>query len=58
MAASAPLGATLSAQVILHTIKLQPLPACKGEIDYKVIKAWIYIVDNYFVLSGLIDPNQ
>ena len=57
-AASAPLGATLSAQIILHTIKLQPPPAYKGEIDYKVIEAWIYSVDNYFALTGLTDPSQ
>ena len=36
-AASAPLGATLSAQIIPHTIKMQPLPAYEGEIDYKAI---------------------
>ena len=54
-AASAPLGATLSAQIILHTIKLQPSPAYKGEMDYKV-KAWIYSVNNYFALTGLTDP--
>ena len=51
--AFAPLGATLSAQVILHTIKLQPTPAYKGEMDYKVIEAWIYSVDNYFALDWL-----
>ena len=44
IAASTPLGATLSAQIIPHTIKLQPLPAYKGEMDYKVIEAWIYSV--------------
>ena len=40
-AAFIPLGATLSAQTILHTIKLQPPPAYKGEMDYEVIEAWI-----------------
>ena len=54
-AASAPLGATLSAQIILHTLKLQPLPAYKGEMDFEV---WTYSVDNYFTLTGLTDPNQ
>ena len=57
-AASAPLGVTLSAQIILHTIKLQPQPAYKGEMNYKVVEAWIYSVDNYFTLTGLTDPSQ
>ena len=57
-AASAPLGATLFTQIILHTIKLQPLPAYKGKMDYKVIEAWIYSVNNYFTLTGLTDPSQ
>ena len=56
-ATSAPLGATLSAQIIPYTIKLQPIPVYKGEIDYKVIKAWIYSVDNCFALTGLTDPS-
>ena len=57
-ATSATLGASLSAQIIPHTIKLQPLPAYKGEIDYKIIEAWIYSVNNYFTLTGSTDPNQ
>ena len=57
VAASTPLGATLSTQIILHTIKLQPLPACKGGVDYEVIEAWIHSVDNYFTLTGLTDPS-
>ena len=56
--ASAPLDATLSTQIILHTIKLQLPPVCKGEIDYEVIEAWIYSVDNYFALTSLTDPRQ
>ena len=40
-AASAPFGATLSAQIIPYTIKLQPPPVYKKEIDYKVVEAWI-----------------
>ena len=55
---SAPLGAILSDQIILHTIKLQPPPVYKREIDYEVIEAWIYSVDNYFTLTGLTDPSQ
>ena len=55
-AASTPLSATLPAQIMLHTIKLQSLPIYKGEIDYKVIEAWIYNADNYFALTGLTDP--
>ena len=58
IADSAPLGAIPSAQIILHTIKLQFLLAYKGEIDYKVIKAWIYSIDNYFTLISLTDPSQ
>ena len=46
-AASPPLGATLSAQIIPHTIKLQSLPVYKGEMGYEVIEAWIYSVENY-----------
>ena len=57
-AASAPLGAISSAQIILHTIKLQTPPAYKGEIDFEVIEAWIYNADNYFALIGLNDPSQ
>ena len=57
VAASAPLGATLSAQIVLHTIKLQPPPAYKGDIEYEVIEAWIY-GDNYFAMTGLTDPSQ
>ena len=41
VAASEPLGATLSAQIIPHTIKLQSLPAYKEDMDYKVIETWI-----------------
>ena len=55
---SAPLNATLSAQIIMHTIKLQPSPEFKGEIDYKVIEAWIYSADNYFMPIGLADLSQ
>ena len=58
MATSTPLGATLSCQIILHTIKLQPPTVYKGEMDYEVIEAWIYSVDNYFTLTGLTDPSQ
>ena len=57
-AASAPLGATLSAQIILYTNKLQPPPNFKGEIDYEVIEVWIYRVHNYFALIGLNDSGQ
>ena len=52
------LYATPSAQIILHTIKLQPLSTYKREMDYKVIKAWIYSINNYFALTGLTDPSQ
>ena len=38
-AAFAPLSATLSTQIILHTIKLQPLPVYKEGMDYEVIEA-------------------
>ena len=38
-AASAPLGTTLFAKIILHTIKVQPLPEYKGVMDYEVIKS-------------------
>ena len=58
IAAFAPLGATMSAQILLHTIKLQPTPAYKGEMNYEVIEAWIYSVNNYFILTGLTDPSQ
>ena len=57
-AAYTPLGATMSAQIIPHTIKLQSPPAYKGEMDFKVIKAWIYSVETYFALTGLTDPSQ
>ena len=57
VAASAPLGATSSAQIILHTIKLQPTPVYKRDMNYKVIEAWIYSVDKYFALTGLTDPS-
>ena len=57
IATSVPLSATLSAQIILHTIKLQPPLKYKGEMDNEVIEAWIYSVDNYFALTGLTDPS-
>ena len=57
-AVSAPLGATLSAQIIPYTIKLKPPPLYKGEMGYEVIEAWIYSVENYFTLTGLTDPSQ
>ena len=57
-ATSTPLSATLPAHIILHTIKLQPLPVYRGSMDYKVIEAWIYSVDNCFKLTGLTDPSQ
>ena len=38
-AASAPLSDTLSVLKIQHTIKLQPLPTYKREMDHKVIEA-------------------
>ena len=56
--ASAPLSATLSAQIIPHIIKLQAPPAHKAKMDYKVIEAWIYSVSNYFALTGLTDSSQ
>ena len=56
LSASASLGANLSAQIIPHTIKLQHLPAYKGEMDYEIIKSWIYSVDSYFAMTGLTDP--
>ena len=55
---STPLGATSSAQTIPHTIKLQPPPAYKKEMDYEVIEAWIYSVNNYSTLTGLTDLYQ
>ena len=58
VSAFAPLSATLPAQIIPHTIKSQPLPACIGEMDYKAIEAQIYCVNNYFALTGLSDPSQ
>ena len=57
-AASAPLGVTLSAQIIPYTIKLKPPSLCKGEMGYEVIEAWFYSADNYFTLTGLTDPSQ
>ena len=57
-AASAPLGTTLSTHIILYTIKLQPSPAYKGEIDYDIIEAWNYSVNKYFTLTGLTNPSQ
>ena len=57
-AAFAPLGATLSAQIIPHTIKLQPPPLYKEEVDYEAIEAWIYSFNNYFALTSLTDPSQ
>ena len=57
-ATSAPLGATLFTQYILYTIKLQPTLAYKREMDYKVIEAWIYNVNNYIALNGMTDPSQ
>ena len=57
-AASAPFGATISAQIIPHTIRLQSLPIYKREMDYKDIEACIYSDNNYFALTGLSDPNH
>ena len=57
-AVSEPLDATLSAQIIPHTIELQTPPSYKGEMDYKDIETWIYSVENYFALNGLTDPSQ
>ena len=58
VATSAPLGATPSAQLILHTIQLQPPPEYKEEIDYEDMKAWIYSITNYFALPVLTNPSQ
>ena len=58
IAASIHPGANLSAQIIPHTIKLQPLPVCRREMDYKVIEIWVYSVNNYFALTGLTGPSQ
>ena len=57
-AAFAPLSNIPSAQIILYTIKLQPPPTYKGEMDYKVTEAWIYSIDNYFLLTSLSDTSQ
>ena len=56
--ASAPLGATLYAQIISYTIKLHSLPINKWDMDCKVIKASIYSVVNYFTLTSLTDSIQ
>ena len=53
IAASAPFSGTLSAQIILHTIKLQLPPTYKGEIDNKIFEAWIYSVKNYLAVTSL-----
>ena len=57
-AASAPLATTTSAQIIPHTIKLNPPLICKAKTDYEIIESWIYNVDNYFTQTGLTDPSE
>ena len=58
IAASIPLGTTLSAYIILLTITFQPPPVDTGKMSYKVIEALIYSIDKYFALTGLTDPNH
>ena len=40
-----------SLQTMAHTIKLVQPPVYKGEMDYEIIEAWIFAVDNYFALT-------
>ena len=54
----APCGAAVSAQIIVYTIKSQPLPIYKESMNYKVIETWIYSFDNYILVTSLTDSSQ
>ena len=46
----------LSTQTMPHAIKL-PVPApYRGEMDYEIIEAWIFTLQQYFLLTGLTEP--
>ena len=38
---------------MLGAVKLKELPRFDGTINYKIIEAWVYGVDNYYRLVGL-----
>ena len=45
-------------QTMPHAIKL-PVPApYRGEMDYEIIEAWIFSLDQYFLLTGLTEEVQ
>ena len=41
-----------------NAVKLKEPPQYDGAIDYELIKAWIFGVDNYYKLVGLTDEVQ
>ena len=45
-------------QVMPNAVKLKEPPQYDGAIDYELIKAWIFGVDNYYKLVGLTDEVQ
>ena len=42
-------------QTMLGAVKLKEPPNCDGTMDYETIEAWLFAVENYFVLVGLTD---
>ena len=36
-------------------VKLERPPVYDGTMDYEIIEAWIFSVDNYYALVGLTD---
>lgn len=48
----------MTTQVMPNAVKLKEPPVYDGSIDYELIEAWIFGVDNYYKLVGLTDEVQ
>ena len=45
----------MTTQIIPGAVKLKEPPTYDGTMDYEAIEAWLFMVENYFVLVGLTD---
>ena len=46
---------TQNPQLMPGTVKLREPPTYDGTMDYEVIEAWLFNVDNYYAIIGLTD---
>ena len=45
----------MTTQTMPGAVKLKEPPIYDGTMDYEIIEAWLFAVENYFALVGLMD---